>query len=276
MSNRSGDSPEEDTLSIPSELELSEGDDDILENWRENLHKSEWRPPSPAADATLWRYIDFTQLVSILEREAIWFSNVSSFTDPYEGIWQTYDDSTEKDNVEGFVERSFARNNLIYVNCWHQNEYESAALWEQHTEGENGVAIKTNVLNLDNSIKSDIESLCSGSVRYINYEMTDIPRSNSISPAFHKRNSFEHENEYRVAFWDEDQVGKAFASIAEDIEFQPKTGYYIDVDLDQLINRIHIAPTADDWFFELVKDVVRSSDWEFDLVKSDLYDDPIE
>jgi hypothetical protein len=46
---------------------------------------TDWQTPKPDDEDNLWRYIDFTQLVSILENDALWFPRVSCFFDPYEG-----------------------------------------------------------------------------------------------------------------------------------------------------------------------------------------------
>jgi hypothetical protein len=39
----------------------------------------------PPADTVVWQYMDFTNLVSILERKELFFSRADNFDDPYEG-----------------------------------------------------------------------------------------------------------------------------------------------------------------------------------------------
>ncbi|EMA50910.1 MULTISPECIES: hypothetical protein [Halococcus] len=56
-----------------------------------------WSPPKPSSDAFIWRYLNFTQLLSILERDKIWFNNVNKFNDPYEG-------TTPEANLESEIE----------------------------------------------------------------------------------------------------------------------------------------------------------------------------
>lgn len=238
----------------------------------------DWEPRKPATDAVLWRYIDFTQLVSILEKDSIWFNNVGNFVDPYEGIWQessSMNFETDDDDEISEEDKSYVRNNLIYVSCWHLNSGESAALWEQYIEGDTGVAIRTTVGNILKSISEDVGSLTHGEVRYIDYENTDVPRTSSLSPAFHKRRSFRHENEFRLAFFDFSQSFDAISSIVSDNDFEPKSGYYLDVDVEEMIDKLHIAPTAPKWFTDLVHDVVSSYEQEIEIEKSDLYEDPV-
>ena len=43
----------------------------------------------PAFDATLWRYIDFTKLVSFLEDQTIFFARADKLGDPFEGACRT-------------------------------------------------------------------------------------------------------------------------------------------------------------------------------------------
>ncbi len=262
------------TIPLPDEFESDEFELSALDV----KEFSEWEPPKPATDVTLWRYLNFTQLVSILERHALWFNNVQYFDDPYEGIWESIEISEESESGEmSEEEKTYVRNSLLYINCWHENSNESAALWEQYIQGDTGVAIKTNVGNLVSSIEQEIDSLTHGEVRYIDYSQTEIPRTSSLSPAFHKRKSYEHENEVRLAFFDYSQSAEALNSVLiDENEYLPDHGHYVDVDVGKLIGKLHISPTAPDWFTDLVKDLVSTYDQEIKIVKSDLFDDPIE
>ena len=39
---------------------------------------------SPKDDAVLWRYMDFTKFVDLLDKRALWFARVDTFKDPFE------------------------------------------------------------------------------------------------------------------------------------------------------------------------------------------------
>ena len=52
-------------------------------------------------------------------------------------------------------------------------------------------------------------------------------------------------------------------------------GKYIPVDLDVLMEKIYISPTAPKWFNELVKSVVEKYNLEKDVLQSSLSDDPV-
>ena len=59
----------------------------------------------PPDDATLWRYMDFTKFVSLLEKQALFFSKPDRLGDPFEG-------SLPKKNLEHIDEHV---DNLVNV-----------------------------------------------------------------------------------------------------------------------------------------------------------------
>lgn len=117
-----------------------------------------WRPQIPSKNLKIWRYIDLTQLLSILERDALWFNRVDNFEDPMEGSFthanvetreERYKDTEIPDSALNAVShlRKLSRK-ISYLNCWHVNNYESAAMWEQYSSGGQGIAIQTTIGDL--------------------------------------------------------------------------------------------------------------------------------
>lgn len=41
----------------------------------------------PSDDAVLWRYMDFTKFVSLLEKSALFFARADKLGDPFEGAF---------------------------------------------------------------------------------------------------------------------------------------------------------------------------------------------
>ena len=41
----------------------------------------------PLDDTVLWRYMDFTKFVSLLEKSALFFPRADKLGDPFEGYW---------------------------------------------------------------------------------------------------------------------------------------------------------------------------------------------
>lgn len=233
-----------------------------------------WTPPQPSTDSTVWRYMNFTELMSVLERGSLWFSDIHQFSDPYEG---TVPRSNIEDEIKQLAEQAdidpeIARTiheRLIsgnrsgsgrYVNCWNISEYESAALWEQYIDSSEGIAICTTVHNLHQAFSDNNIELTFGEIEYIDYERSTIP-SGRLPPLYHKRQSFAHENEYRVSFVDsENHTGP---------------GVYVDVDIDHLMDEIYLAPTSKDWFYDQVKRVLDTYNADCKLTQSDIYSDPV-
>lgn len=256
--------------------ELEDRGEEIFEA-ADNIRNDEidnWTPPQPSSDTRIWRYLNFTQLQSILEREQLWFSNIMNFDDPYEGTIPKGNVEREieelKENLEVTHKIAKKLHNVLleralvedgYVNCWNINQYESAALWEQYVDSKEGIAISTTVDRLEAAIVESEINFRYGAIEYINYEEDNIP-DGKLPPLFHKRKSFEHENEFRVSFIDTDDV------------YSPSGGY-ISVDTNMLIEEIYIAPTSESWFYDLVEKVLRTYDVGCDLHKSDLYSDPV-
>lgn len=233
-----------------------------------------WEPPQPSSDSIIWRYVNFTQLQSILERNELWFSNIDNFNDPYEGTLPQRNLEKEVEAIASemdiseedaqTIHSSFinSRGSTIsngYVNCWNISNHESAALWEQYLDSAQGVAICTTVDGLQSALYCSDIDVKFGKVEYIDYERDQIP-GGELPPLFHKRKSFKHEKEFRACITSEDDS---------------EAGRYVDVDVSKLVDTIYLSPTSQNWFKELVSDVLETYDLECELKKSDVYSDPV-
>lgn len=139
------------------------------------------------------------------------------------------------------------------VNCWHQNEFESEAMWRLYSENHKGIAIQTTFQDLVDSI--DDSRIYLSEVKYINfYDKTLKPQdcvvNGHISPLL-KRKSFEHEKEVRLFFQPENNLETLSA---EKYEYQSQ---FIDVDISRLISKIYISPYATEPFVSSVKEVLK-------------------
>ena len=82
--------------------------------------------------------------------------------------------------------------------CWHENDYESAAMWKLYSDLENGIAIQSTFKNLKECFFEDEPDVVIGKVEYLNYNEDSIPWGNKLyiyKPFMYKRRSFEYENE---------------------------------------------------------------------------------
>ena len=211
---------------------------------------------SPASGANLWRYMDFTKFVSLLDTSSLFFAKSSILGDPFEGAYSKvnaalrpalYPGSSES-QLQILKEGLEVLRKSKFISCWHEADHESAAMWNLYSGLKNGVAIKTNFQSFAQSFK-DEKDIHIGRVKYVDYDKTFIPEAKIFVPSLRKRKHFEHEHEVRA-------ICRGLMQVApRAITDMPVDGIYISVDLDLLVQGIVIAPYSDEWFTQLVKSV---------------------
>jgi hypothetical protein len=186
------------------------------------------------ADATLWRFMDFTKYVAMLDRKAIYFTRADQFADPFEGTLARRNLRT-RDGERAALRRE------VFVNCWHRNDHESAAMWRIYLKSDEGVAIQSTASRLREALNDD--AIVIGDVRYLDYDHDRVPAGEELAPFLCKRKSFEYEQEVRA--------------LSRDGDAGEDEGRYVDTDLARLLARVVISPTAEPWFTALVESVTR-------------------
>lgn len=222
----------------------------------------------------IWRYMDFTKFVSMLEDKTLFFPNLSTLSDPLEGF-------LTKPTVEKFREipagltteeaakrRAIGEHNLkvmrmgrslLYISSWHMSNHESVAMWELYVKSGEGIAIQSTVGRMISSVANFTENVYIGEVKYVDYEKQEIPWNNTFFLAVHKRKSFEYERELRaIVMSPENLPGKS-----------------VPVDLDPLIYRVYVAPNSPIWIHDLVKKMLIKYDLKKDVIHSGLDQNPM-
>ncbi|MGM3216748.1 hypothetical protein ACSQ5K_16440 [Pseudomonas sp. PhalM4] len=221
---------------------------------------------SPGEDESLWRYMDFTKFVSLLEGGAIYFNRADKFDDAFEGrhpkasieyFLDSYREVLKATGANDAVIDSALSATLgslsinratVGISCWHKNEHESAAMWKLYLSSREGVAIKTRFSRLKSSFIDCSPEVLIGEVQYIDYDKSHVDFNNMFCPFLHKRMSFEHEREVRALVWRSDLVGQGLNYINESFGY----GVSVSCNLDILIEEVYVAPTSPQWFRELV------------------------
>jgi hypothetical protein len=246
----------------------------------------------PAGDSSIWRYIDFTKFVSLLEKSALYFASVETLSksDAFEGLYTNANLEAEQVPFEKIpeevrqenpayadkdtYERSIIHNSksyrkthktwraITFVNSWHISTYESAAMWKIYLKSNEGIAIRSTVARLRASFSNYSDPVFIGAVKYLNFESEAIPMENLLLPYMHKRKSFEHEKELRAMIWGSRHAKTGLADAP--------AGLYVDVGLDTLIDAVYAAPGAEDWFVELVRSVCSRYGLKKETRQSDL------
>lgn len=242
----------------------------------------------PNKEQKIWRYMDFTKFMSILDKEEIYFTRSDKFIDKFEGTFPKANRDVRPlvyeyhgiTNLEkqAYMSAEFDKQVKYYrefvtINCWHMNNYESAAMWDLYLKSNEGIAIQSNIGRLIESFARCPEKIRFGEVKYLDFNEDVILTNNPMNLFVYKRKSFEHEREIRaihkLPFIEvEDGV------VDEGAESPIKNGLGIACDISVLIEKVYIAPTAPSWFEELVRSMCDKFNLNVDVEKSELSELP--
>ena len=202
----------------------------------------------------VWRYMDFTKFLSLISDSKLFLARADKLGDPFEGSYAIFNIKNRtkiyKDlKPEHLTSISEMHKTIIpwtYINCWHMNNNESAAMWKLYSKSDEAIAIQTTYSKLVNSLPDD---LFIGLVSYIDYETEWLPEGNLFYPFMHKRKSFSHENEVRIIKDGFNEDSKKVRSGDSNLI----DGIYVSIDIGNIIENIFVAPTSPKWYFDLVE-----------------------
>lgn len=242
----------------------------------------------------VWRYMDFTKFLSMLQYKALFFCSCSIMQkiDPFEGEYPKNSLKKlrdKKDFIQLTVEytekpavyrRKFLEN--VGINCWHANNTENAAMWKVYLSSKDGIAIKSTIKNLKDSFGQNTEDVIFiGNIHYNDYEFNDIDvnyneylqtvieladieikKGNlSDSDILNKLAKYYYPliMSKRKEFEYEKEI-RLISPINQKTKMKrlKNEGKFVNLDLNILINEIIISPSSDKWYVDLVKDVVKS------------------
>jgi hypothetical protein len=266
--------------------------------------------PPPDTDGKIWQYMELAEFVSMLNRKALFFVKANKLRDPYEGIIPQYSNAIrssgnkegQKQNFQGkyelnhlnhrvpqtMIEQFQMYRQLVLINPWHYNEYESAAMWHLYSHENAGIAIQSTTRRLSECFRdNNQDTIWIGKVQYLDFSKDWMNEWNDLFQAFvTKRKSFEYENEIRaVTCLPDDNVNRellankategsnVFSSRERTIipnELTDK-GKYVSADLQVLVEKVYVAPYAESWFEEVVESLLSKYDLDSIVIKSDLY-----
>tara|TARA_R110000868_G_scaffold325514_1_gene586298 strand:+ start:5603 stop:6304 length:702 start_codon:yes stop_codon:yes gene_type:complete len=216
-------------------------------------------------DTIVWKYLDLSKFLDLLMSKKLFMSRSDKFEDQYEGTFSepTYEEIKRLsiDNPD-FLKFYKTHREKVAISSWHINEYESFAMWQIFTQNSEGLAIQSTIGRLQNALGPENNyKQYIGEVNYIDYKKEYIPFDDMFFPFLFKRKSFQYEREVRI-----------ITDVA-DSKIILNDGLKINVDINQLIEKIYIHPKSENWYKNLVIQLVKQLDFNFTIEKSDLESD---
>ncbi len=192
-------------------------------------------------------------------------SRSDKFEDQYEG---TFSEPTFEEikklaiNNPEFLNYYKTHREKVAISSWHINEYESFAMWQIFTQNSEGLAIQSTIGRLQKALKPETNlKQYIGQVNYIDYKKEYIPFDDLFFPFLFKRKSFQYEREVRII------------SDTSETAITINDGIKINVDISQLIDKIYIHPKSENWYKNLVIELVSKLGFDIAIEKSDLESD---
>jgi len=246
-------------------------------------YKEHERLKTPADKNIIWRYMDFTKFVAMLDGSSLYFSSATKLReqDPGEASFCHFISKKLKQHM---AKNNQLKNNivkpllhdlnatLVYVNCWHLSDCESAALWKLYSKGDDVITIKSSVGKLKKAISKCPENvnICkviydpqkSGYMKSENINRKSYDLDDAITC---KRPSFKHEKELRlfVTKFNLDNNSKV-----------DNYGLKVKTNLNALISKVVVSPQAPLWICDLIERISQHYDYSFDISKSTLNETP--
>ena len=121
--------------------------------------------------------------------------------------------------------------------------------------------MRSTFAKLENLLSDDVHV---GEITYLDYETQVIPFDNLMWAYMHKRKSFEHEREVRALVTDLKDAQNPNAAT------ENPAGIWKNLDLNELVEKVIIAPTAPQWFIETVQAVTTRFGFAFPISASSL------
>ena len=216
-------------------------------------------------DTIVWKYLDLSKFLDLLMSQKLFMSRSDKFEDQYEGTFSepTFEEIRKLsiDNPD-FLKFYKTHREKVAISSWHINEYESFAMWQIFTQNSEGLAIQSTIGRLQNALAPENNyKQYIGEVNYIDYKKEYIPFDDMFFPFLFKRKSFQYEREVRI-----------LSDVSEN-NISLNDGLKINVNINQLIEKIYIHPKSENWYKDLVINLVKQLGFDFTIEKSDLESD---
>ena len=221
-------------------------------------------------ETKLWRYMSFAKFMSMLNSQRLLYVPAFRFGDPFEGACGIASEAEVNDKSRRVSTKSNKEREYTFINCWHENDFESEAMWKIYTQSNpEGIAIQTTYERLKNEVER-LPFIKIGRVSYVDYSKgLKVPDS----LFWYKRKSFEHEKEVRVM--SECPPKESIAVFESKHPGKRLTRMVHSISLENLIENVYVSPYADNWFAELVREELQKHHLSIEPIHSALNAKPI-
>ena len=216
-------------------------------------------------ETIVWKYLDLSKFLELLLSKKLFMSRSDKFEDQYEGTFSepTFEEIRKLsiDNPD-FLNYYKTHREKVAISSWHINEYESFAMWQIFTQNSEGLAIQSTIGRLQKALQPEEHfQQYIGEVNYIDYKKEYIPFDDLFFPFLYKRKSFQYEREVRI-----------ISDVTQN-NLKLNDGLKINVDVNLLIEKIYIHPKSENWYKNLVIQLVAKLGFDISIEKSDLESD---
>ena len=240
--------------------------------------------------------MDFSKYVDMLNTNTLYFTRADKLEDPYDCSWMQFfgepykqlssanpSEAKERTRQVNTFERLF-----VYLNCWHINDHQSAALWKLYSKNKyETIAIQTTFGKLKSEIDNKWSRDGGPHIAKVKYDLEDAgePIGNfpegrlfsalSRANIIYKRPSFKHEEELRAFVYqgfDREIKEKCLRDEAHLEKLMKERDEFIRIPINpaKFIEKVYVSPNATDLFVESVKNI--SGELKDRVQRSDLYE----
>jgi hypothetical protein len=237
------------------------------------LHSQLTTPPD---ETVLWKYLNFSKFIDLLERQVFWFARTKTFEDPLEG---TVTDAElahlrSLDIQKPYLDNLETMRNTTFVNCWRGAPSESMAMWDIYGKGPGTIAIKSSVGLLKKSFESYAGNVFITEVQYIDWSTAPWD-NNTLVLCARKDSSYHYEAEVRAIIWDLANIGivPANVQITRDDDGSPTyigpNGIELSCNPADVITEVIVGPKEQPMIERLVKLVLKRYSLTLPVTASD-------
>lgn len=240
--------------------------------------------------------MDFSKFVDLMFSSELHFARADLLGDPFEGAlpythekaWVALLEASQSEDRAERMPTGWARfrheqivaiknmlhehgrtlREMMFISCWHMNEFESAGMWNCYSKTNESVCVQTRY----NLLSKALPEFCFlGIVKYLNYDIDFINEENLFFRFLRKSKSFEHEREIRSIL-----VRISGSDNYEDDRIRHTNEYSrLKIELSSVFENIYVNPGAPKWFANLVEQVVARAGLAIPVRQSSLARDPL-